>query len=161
LEAHRDEVKSALDARQDVDEADRVVLSALLGLPVDEVVLAILELSPSFRPGVISRLIRLDGMAPLLPWDDWLEEAPELRSALASLGAGAEARAVYKALAACVGPGDDALFRAAVSHPDWQVRLAAAEVLGRFSRPGNLIALTRLAADSVPAVAHRALSALE
>jgi HEAT repeat protein len=240
LEAHRDEVKGALDARQDVDEADRVVLAALLGMPVDEVVLAILELAPSFRPGVISRLMRIDGMAPLLPWDDWLEEAPELysapaaeaavrcgmtellpalraraavvpsaaliralgalgdreavpvlarclegweelrpavleslgriggpdargvlRSALASLGTGAEARVVYKALAACVGPGDDALFRSAISHPDWQVRLAAAEVLGRFSRPSNLVALTRLAADSVPAVAHRALSALE
>jgi HEAT repeat protein len=240
LEAHRDEVKGALGARPDVDEADRVVLSAFLGLPVDEVVLAILELAPSFRPGVISRLMRIDGMAPLLPWDDWLEEAPELysapaaeaavrcgmtellpalraraavapstpliralgvlgdreavpvlarclegseelreavleslgriggpeargvlRSALPSLGMGTEARAVYKALAACVGPGDDVLFRSAVAHPDWQVRLAAAEVLGRFSRSGNLVALTRLAADSVPAVAHRALSALE
>jgi HEAT repeat protein len=240
LDAHRDEVKGALAARPDVDEADRVVLAALLGLPVDEVVLAILELAPSFRPGVISRLMQVDGMAPLLPWDDWLAEAPELysapaaeaavscgmtellpalraraaavpsapliralgvlgdreavpvlarclegneelraavleslgriggpeardvlRSALLAVGAGAEARAVYKALAACVGPGDDVLFRSAVAHPDWQVRLAAAEVLGRFSRSGNLVALTRLAADSVPAVAHRALSALE
>ncbi len=233
-------MKGALAARPDVDEADRVVLAALLGLPVDEVVLAILELAPSFRPGVISRLMRIDGMAPLLPWDDWLEEAPELysapaaeaavrcgmtellpalraraavapsppliralgvlgdreavpvlaqclegseelrsavleslgriggpearavlRSALPVLGVGAEARSVYKALAACVGPDDDVLFRSAVAHPDWQVRLAAAEVLGRFSRSGNLVALTRLAADSVPAVAHRALSALE
>jgi HEAT repeat protein len=240
LEAHRDEVRSALDSRQGVDEADRVVLSAFLGLPIDEVVLSILDLEPSFRPGVISRLMRIEGMAPLLPWDDWLEEAPELysapaaeaaarcgmtellpalraraavvpsapliralgvlgdreavpvlarclegreelrpaileslgriggpeargvlRSALLAQGAGTEARAVYKALAACVGPGDDVLFRSAVAHPDWQVRLAAAEVLGRFSRPGNLVALTRLASDSVPAVAHRALSALE
>jgi HEAT repeat protein len=240
LEAHRQEVRGALDGRQGIDEADRVVLTALLGLPVDEVVEAILDLAPSFRPGVISRLMRIEGMAPLLPWEDWLEEAPELysapaaeaavrcgmtellpalraraavvpsapliralgvlgdheavpvlarclegreelrpavleslgriggpeargvlRSALLAQGSGTDARAVYKALAACVGPGDDALFRGAVAHPDWQVRLAAAEVLSRFSRPGNLIALTRLAADSVPAVAHRALSALE
>jgi HEAT repeat protein len=240
LEVHRDEVREALDRREDVDEADRVVLSAFLGRPIDEVVLAILDLEPSFRPGVISRLMRIEGMAPLLPWDDWLEEAPELysapaaeaavrcgmtellpalraraavvpsalliralgilgdreavpvlarclegheelrpaileslgriggpeargvlRSALLTPATGADARAVYKALAACVGPGDDVLFRGAVAHPDWQVRLAAAEVLSRFSRAGNLVALTRLAADSVPAVAHRALSALE
>lgn len=240
LEAHRAEVQGALDARPDIDEADRLVLAAFLGRPVDEVVEAILDLDPSFRPGVISRLMRIEGVAELLPWDDWLEEAPELYSAAAaeaavrcgmrellpalraraavipsgpliralgalgdreavpvlarcleeredlratileslgriggaearaalqsavlSLGTGTEARTAYKALAACAGPGDDALFRSAVAHPDWQVRLAAAEILGRFSRPENTAALTRLAADSVPAVAHRALAALE
>ena len=35
---------------------------------------------------------------------------------------------------------------------DWQVRLVAAEVLGRFSRPENTIALTRLVADPVAVV---------
>jgi HEAT repeat protein len=237
LETHRVEVKAALEARPDVDPADRLVLAALLGQAVDEVVEAILELDPSFRPGVISRLIRLEGLAALLPWDDWLEEAPELYSApaaeaavrcgmtellpalraraavvpsppliralgilgdreavpvlarcfeereelrasvLESLGriggpearavlhsallSGADARTVYKALAVCATAGDDALFRIAAAHPDWQVRLAVAEVLSRFSRPENTIALTRLAADSVPAVAHRALAALD
>jgi HEAT repeat protein len=201
------------------------------------VVEAILDLDPPLRPGVISRLMKIEGLALLLPWDDWLEEAPELYSALAAeaavrcgitellpalraraaaapsatlirafgslgdreavpvlrrileeredlrpvlleslgriggpearaalqsavLSAGADARA-YKALAACAGPGDDALFRIAATHPDWQVRLAAAEVLSRFLRPENTVALARLAADSVPAVAHRALAALE
>jgi HEAT repeat protein len=240
LDAHRADVQAALDVWPDVDASDRLVLAALLGQPVDEVVEAILDLDPSFRPGVIARLMRLEGMAQLLPWEDWLEEAPELyaipaaeaamrcgmtellpalraraavmpsppllralgtlgdraavpvlarcleereelrstaleslgriggpearsvlHSAVLSMGAGAEARTVYKALAACAGAGDDAFFRAATAHPDWQVRLTAAEVLSRFGRPENTIALTRLAADSVPAVAHRALTALD
>ncbi|HEY2292737.1 MAG TPA: HEAT repeat domain-containing protein [Thermoanaerobaculia bacterium] len=235
-----EEVRSALDARTDVDAADRLVLEALLGKPVAGVAQAILDLDPSFRPGVISRLMRIQGLVTLLPWDDWLEEAPELYSALAaeaavrcglsemlpglraraavmpsvpliralgalgdreavpvlaacleaaedlrgtvleslgriggpearavlssavlSLGASAEARTAFRALAACAGPGDDVLFRAAAVHPDWQVRLVAAAVLGRFRSPESSIALTRLAADPVPAVSHRALAALE
>jgi HEAT repeat protein len=240
LGIHDEEVRSALDARQDVNVADRLVLGALLGKSIDEVAEAILDIDPSFRPGVISRLMRIDGLVTLLPWDDWLEEAPELYSALAaeaavrcglaemlpglraraavmpsvpliralgaladreavpvlaecletaedlrgavleslgriggpearavlssavlSLGASAEARTAFRALAACAGPGDDVLFRAAAVHPDWQVRLVAAEVLGRFRSPESSIALTRLAADPVPAVSHRALSSLE
>jgi HEAT repeat protein len=240
LEIHVDEVRSALDARTDVHDADRLVLEALLGKSVEEVAQAVLDIDPSFRPGVISRLMRIEGLVTLLPWDDWLEEAPELYSALAaeaavrcglsemlpnlraraavmpsvpliralgalgdreavpvlaaclevaedlrgtvleslgriggpearavlssavlSLGASAEARTAFRALAACAGPGDDVLFRAAAVHPDWQVRLVAADVLGRFGRSENSIVLTRLAADPVPAVSHRALAALE
>jgi hypothetical protein len=41
------------------------------------------------------------------------------------------------------------------------VRLACADVLGRFSRTENLETLTRLAADPVQIVAQRALSSLE
>ncbi|HEX9942313.1 MAG TPA: HEAT repeat domain-containing protein [Thermoanaerobaculia bacterium] len=240
LQARGAEVRQALAARPELEAPDRLVLSALLGRPVDEVVLEIVDLDPPLRPGVVSRLMRIDGLAPLLPWDDWLEEAPELysslaaeaaarcglrelvpklrmraaaapsepllralgalgdreavpvlarclqerenlravaleslgwiggpeahavlRSAVRALGWGPEARAVYKALAACAGPGDDALFRTAASHPDWQVRLAAVEVLGRCDRSENRAVLTRLAADSVPVVAHRALAVLE
>jgi HEAT repeat protein len=240
LDPHRDEIRAALAALQGVEEADRLVLAALLGGPIDEAVVAILDLPPPLRPGVVSRLMRIEGFAPLLPWEDWLEEAPELYAALAadaavrgglpellpalrtraavapspalihafgafgdrdavpvlarclgereelrpaileSLGriGGPEARAAlreavrglattetvriaYKALAACAGPGDDALFRSAATHPDWHVRLAAAEVLGRFHGPDNAIALARLAADPTPAVAHRALAAIE
>ena len=235
-----DEVRSALDARTDIDDADRLVLEALLGKPMKEVAQAILDIDPSSRPGVISRLMRIEGLVTLLPWDDWLEEAPELYSALAaeaavrcglsemlpglraraavmpsvpliralgalgdreavpvlaacleaaedlrgtvleslgriggpearavlssavlSLGASAEARTAFRSLAACAGPGDDVLFRAAAVHPDWQVRLVAADVLGRIRSPESSIALTRLAADPVPAVSHRALAALE
>ena len=48
--------------------------------------MAILDLDPPLRPGVIARLMRIEGMAPLLPWDDWLEEAPELYSAAGRRG---------------------------------------------------------------------------
>jgi HEAT repeat protein len=89
------------------------------------------------------------------------EACVALQHAALSLDAAPETRAAFKALAACAGPGDDAAFRAAAGHPDWQVRLTSAEVLGRFRRPENLAALTRLAGDSVPAVAHRALAVLE
>jgi HEAT repeat protein len=240
LDPHRGEIRAALAARQGVEEADRLVLAALLGGPVDEAVVAILDLAPPLRPGVVSRLMRIAGFAPLLPWDDWLAEAPELYAALAAeaavrgglpellpalraraavapslalinafgafgdyeavpllarclgereelrpaaleslgriggpearaalreavgaLAPGETARIAWKALAACAGPGDDALFRGAAQHPDWHVRLAAAEVLGRFHGPDNAIALARLAAESTPAVAHRALAAIE
>lgn len=240
LEINGADVRAALEERQGIEDSDRLVLSALLGRPIDEVVEAIQDLEPPLRPGVVSRLMRLEGLIPLLPWDDWLTEAPELYGALAAeaavrcefrellpalrqradampsvpllralgalgdreavpvlirnlrekdelrqaaleglgriggpearaalretargLGLAPEARVAYKALAGCAGPEDDALFRGAVDHPDWQVRLAAAEALGRFSGLENVAVLTRLASDTVPAVAHRALAALD
>jgi HEAT repeat protein len=241
LAARGAEVAAALAARSKIDEADRLVVSALLGRPIEEVVLGIVDLPAPLRPGVVSRLLRREGIAALLPWEDWLAEAPELYAGLAAeaavlcglrellpglraraatapsepllraLGAlgdrdaipvlarcledargdlrtaaleslgriggpevrsallGAmralapapEARALYKALAACATPDDDALFRTAAGHPDWQVRLAAIEVLGRYPTVENAAALARLAADSVAAVSHRALATLE
>lgn len=93
---------------------------------------------------------------------------PEARAALQQAArslsqeaATPESRAAFKALAACAGPGDDATFRVAAGHPDWQVRLTSAEMLGRFRNPENVAVLTRLAGDPVPAVAHRALAVLE
>ena len=239
LDARRAEVKAALEGKPEVETADRLVLSALLGGPVDEVVLGVLDLDPPLRPGVLSRLMRIEGLATLLPWDEWLAEAPELYAALAaeaavrcgfrdllpalreraaaapsepllralgalgdreaipllshcleredlraaaleslgriggaearmalqgatrSLSAAPEARAAFKALAACTGPEDDALFRKAAGHPDWHIRLTSVEVLGRSPHPKNLATLTRLAGDPVAAVAHRALAVLE
>jgi HEAT repeat protein len=239
FEARRDEMREALATRQEIAETDRLVLSALLGRSVQEVAGAVLDLEPPLRPGVVSQLLRLEGLAAHLPWNDWLAEAPELYSDLAaetavrfgyrdllpvlrsraeaapsepliralgalqdreavpvlalclqredlrlasleslglvggpeacavlqnavhSLEAAPETRATFKALAACAGPGDDATFRAAAGHSDWQVRLTSAEVLGRFRNPENTAVLTRLAGDPVPAVAHRALAVLE
>lgn len=239
LEIHGPEVRAALDSRP-VEATDRMVVAALLGQPVEEVAAAILDLEPPLRPGVVSRLMRLEGLIPLLPWDDWLAEAPELYAGLAAeaavrcgfrellpalrqraavtpsvpllrafgalgdreavpvlvpclrgrddlrqaaleslgriggpearsalreaargFGLAPEARAAYKALAACAGPEDGALFRGAADHPDWQVRLAAAEALSRFPGHENVALLARLAADTVPAVAHRAMAALD
>jgi HEAT repeat protein len=77
-------------------------------------------------------------------------------------GTDAELRIAYRALAGCAEPGDVALFRAAASHPDWSIRLAAAEVLsGACAQPENLEILALLATDPVSAVAHRALRGLE
>lgn len=88
---------------------------------------------------------------------------PEARQAIrrAILEHRCEPRIGYRALSLCAIEEDDALFRRAVGHPDWYVRLACADVLGRFVRPENLAALSQLAADPVGIVAQRALSFLE
>lgn len=238
IDAHRKGIAEALAARGTVDEADRLVLSALLGSPVDEIAQGIMDLPAPLRPGAVSRLMRQEDLIRVLPWEDWLVEAPELFAGLAAEAAaryglrelgpalrdrvatapsapllralgelgdresiplllrlletrpdlrtviletlgriggpaarmvlqatarneGPDVRIAYKALAACAIAGDDALFREAASHPDWHVRLASVEVLGRIRNPENTSVLARLAGDSVPAVAHRALSVLE
>jgi HEAT repeat protein len=89
---------------------------------------------------------------------------PEARAALRAAARGSrggEARAAYRALSQCAAEEDEALFRAAVTDPDWYVRLLCVEVLGRFARPENLNALARLAGDPMPSVAGRALALLE
>ncbi|MDH3745671.1 MAG: HEAT repeat domain-containing protein, partial [Acidobacteriota bacterium] len=88
---------------------------------------------------------------------------PEARKALRDLASSENeitARLSHKALANCAASEDDAFFRDAASHADWYVRLAAAEVLGRFICPENLDALSKLAADPVSIVARRSLTAL-
>ena len=124
------------------DFGDRESVTALL---------AILDSSePGLRPLVIESLGRIGG--------------PEARQALRRLIRDAEPgleRHAYRALANCAAEEDEELFRAAAAHPDWLVRLACADVLGRFSRPENLETLTRLAADPVAIVAQRAMSRLE
>src|SRR6185295_18201933 len=84
FQAQAEEAQRAVAARPDLEPSDRLVLSALLDLPVDEAVMGILDLAAPLRPGVISRLMRIEGLAPLLPWDEWLIEAPELYGALAA-----------------------------------------------------------------------------
>lgn len=88
---------------------------------------------------------------------------PEARRLLrASLAAhGPEERMAYRALSVCAAPDDDEIFRAAANHADWYVRLACAEVLSRYSRPENMVALAQLASDPVPLVAQSALASLE
>ncbi|HYO11882.1 MAG TPA: HEAT repeat domain-containing protein [Thermoanaerobaculia bacterium] len=238
IDVHREGIAEALAAQGTVDEADRLVLSALLGSPVDEIAKGIMDLPAPLRPGAVSRLIQQEELIRVLPWEDWLMEAPELFAGIAAEAAarygllelgpalrergatapsapllralgelgdresiplllrlletradlrtvtletlgriggpaarmvlqatarneGPDVRVAYKALAACAVAGDDALFREASSHPDWHVRLASVEVLGRIRNPENTSVLARLAGDPVPAVAHRALSVLE
>ncbi|MBV8202720.1 MAG: HEAT repeat domain-containing protein [Acidobacteria bacterium] len=109
---------------------------------------AVPPLKPELRPLVLESLGRIGGTAA------------RRALAAAALDRSAESRLAYRALAACATAEDAPLFRAAVTHPDWYVRLACAEVLGRFAAPEDMASLARLAADPVPAVAHRALSCL-
>ncbi len=122
---------------------DRESVPAFLALLEDETAPKLLE------PVVIESLGRIGG--------------PEARKALRDLASSdneVTARLAYKALARCAAHEDDAFFRDAVAHPDWYVRLAAVEVLGRFVCPENLDALSRLAADPVALVARRGLTAI-
>ena len=146
------------------------------------------DLAPSFRellekepkPFLIRTLgelgdresvpLLIDLLAPNTPLEPLLLESlgriggPEARTALreaTASGRPQRERMAYRALSRCATEEDDEIFRLAVDHSDWYVRLSCAEVLGRFSRPENLAALAQLAADPVPIVAQRALSFLE
>jgi len=240
MATHRNELKTALTDRPDVDDEARLILAAHLGLGPRDVVAQIVEMRPhEARLRVLNQVATQEDLVRQLPWDGWLGERPDLYAALAarvaaefslrdlvpplraqlgqrpnpdliravgelgdresvpvllglldggpknlvplileSLGrvGGPEARQAirrailegrceprigYRALSLCAIEEDDALFRRAVGHPDWYVRLACADVLGRFVRPENLAALSQLAADPVGIVSQRALSFLE
>jgi HEAT repeat protein len=124
------------------DFGDRDSVTALL---------AILDSAdPGLGPLVIESLGRIGG--------------PEARHALRRLTSDDEPslqRHAFRALALCASDEDEELFRMAATHPDWLVRLACTDVLGRFSRAENMEALTQLAADPVAIVAQRAVSNLE
>ncbi len=113
------------------------------------VLLFLLESRKDLAPVVLEALGRLGGSAA--------------RAALrtAALAGGPDSRIAYKALASCHRPGDLPLFRDAASHPDWFIRLAAAQVLGLSFDPDDAALLARLVADPVPGVAQKALSLLE
>jgi hypothetical protein len=74
---------------------------------------------------------------------------------------GKDASLAYRALSHCAIEDDSIIFREAVGHPDWIVRLACAEVFGRFPDAENNDYLTRLASDPVNAVSQRARELLE
>lgn len=67
----------------------------------------------------------------------------------------------YRALSHCAIENDLILFREAVAHSDWMVRLACVEVFGRFPTAENIDYLTRLASDPVNVVSQRARELLE
>lgn len=102
------------------------------------------------EPVVVESLGRIGGAA-----------ARAALRAVLSREEGGLSRIAYRALSYCAVEEDDAVFRAAIGHPDWYVRLACADVLGRFRRPENRAALAQLAADPVAIVSQRALSSLE
>lgn len=237
---HREFLRAAVEARQDMDREARLILAAHLGLGGQELAAEIVALEPDeARLRVLEQVAGQEEVVRRLPWLQWMESEAERYGALAakvaaefglrdliprlrqelerdpgpdlvravgdlgdresvpillavldrgprnlgplvleSLGriGGPEARQAirrtilddhsdpriaYRALSLCAIEEDDALFRRAIGHPDWYVRLACAEVLGRFVRPENLAALSQLAADSVGIVSQRALSFLD
>ncbi len=103
---------------------------------------------PGFAPLVLEALGQIGGPEARLVLRRWLTNQR------------AEPRIAYRALSLCAVEEDDAIFRSAVGHADWYVRLACVEVLGRFGRPENLAALSQLAADAVGVVSQRAISCL-
>jgi HEAT repeat protein len=108
------------------------------------------EREPHFLPLVLESLGEIGGREARLA----------LRSALGGDDEVVE-RVAFRALAFCATEEEEPLFRQAVTHADWNVRLAAAMVLGRSARAENLLALGQLAADPVAIVSQRALSYLE
>jgi HEAT repeat protein len=235
------EMSADLAARAEVDEVDRTVLAARLGLAPRRVAARLVRLPLASRLAAVSQLTSHAALMRVLPWSSWLREAPDAcagvaaeaaaasrlsellpllravpprlavppllrafaemqdraavprllemlsqrpdlrplvlaslgriggpqaRRALAAMarttdGAEVESRLALRALSLCAGQEDQPLFRAAASHPDWYIRMACAEVLGRFSDPRNRELLALLAADPVPAVARQALAQLD
>ena len=139
---------------------------ALASRPNPELILAAGDFADRESVGALLRALGSSelGLRPLVVESLGRIGGPEARSALRDLTANAEPglqRHAFRALATCAAEEDEELFRAAAAHPDWLVRLACADVLGRFSRPENMETLTRLAADPVAIVSQRAVSYLE
>jgi HEAT repeat protein len=167
--AERPDLYAALAARVAAEFSLRELVpplrSQLAVRPNPDLIRAVGELGD--RDSVPVLLSLLDGgpknLVPLILESLGRVGGPEARQAIrhAILESRCEPRIGYRALSLCAIEEDDALFRRAVGHPDWYVRLACADVLGRFVRPENLAALSQLAADPVGIVAQRALSFLE
>ncbi|MBN2383559.1 HEAT repeat domain-containing protein [bacterium] len=88
---------------------------------------------------------------------------PEARLALRELAQGdtaTEERIAFHALSQCAVEEDIEFFVAATKHPDWMVRFAAVEVLGRYPNPTSIHALETLTSDPTAIIARRAISFL-
>ena len=145
------ELRDALRARLAAAPSAALVRAAgeLKDVASTPILIRLLDERQNLVPMVLETLGRLGGSAA--------------RGALrtTALAGGPDARIAYKALAACHRSDDLPLFRDAASHPDWFVRLAAAQVLGLSFNPDDAALLARLIADPVPGVAKKALSLLE
>lgn len=133
--------------------------------PTPAVVRAVGELGDRESVPALCRQLEADDdrLVPLVLESLGRIGGPDARAAIRGVlfSGGCESRLGLRALSLCAIEEDDVVFRGAVGHPDWYVRLTCAEVLGRFARPENLAALSQLAADPVAIVSHRALDSLE
>ncbi|MEM9293080.1 MAG: HEAT repeat domain-containing protein [Acidobacteriota bacterium] len=141
--------------------------SLLEQFPGPELVRAMGELGDSESvPTLVALLQGGDGALDLIVLESLGRiGGPQVRRTLRDVAEGSgdakRARIAYRALSLCATDEDDAFFRDAADHGDWYVRLACAEVLGRFQRPENLSVLAQLASDPVSIVAQRAMALLE
>jgi len=84
IQQHRGSLQRQLDEREDLPEATRVVLSALLGTPPTEVAAELVELPHEERVRSLSELLEHTEVMQLLPWQEWLESEPEVYGAVAA-----------------------------------------------------------------------------
>jgi hypothetical protein len=106
--------------------------------------------APEAGPG-LPQLLRLHASA----------QAETMRPVvLEVLALATEAETVAAALAALWHPADVALARERLAHPEWIVRVAAAQALRRIGAPEDLPRLSRLLGDGNWWVRHRAAQAL-
>jgi HEAT repeat protein len=167
--AERPELYAGLAARVAAEFSLRELVpplrAQLAQRPNPDLIRAVGELQDRESVPVLLRLLDSGphNLAPLVLESLGRVGGPEARQAIrrAILEGGSEPRIGDRALSLCAIEEDDALFRRAVGHSDWYLRLACADVLGRCVRPENLAALSQLAADPVGIVSQRALSFLE
>ncbi|MBI4952157.1 MAG: HEAT repeat domain-containing protein [Myxococcales bacterium] len=166
----------------DVERYGAVVARAALSTRLPELAGAVREAARrSAAPALVRALGELGGPESAAVLVELLSAASALTRALVidALGrlGGDEGRATllrllptlapaerpigHHALERCCRAEDRDLFRCAAHDGDWQVRLAAAEALGRLRGEGSHVALLHLASDAVPAVAERAAALLE
>ncbi len=84
VRVHRQALRQHMEESTDIDPATRVVLAALLGGAPEVIDRDLRELAPDDRVRALQELLDLDGVMRLLPWRQWLDEAPETYGAVAA-----------------------------------------------------------------------------
>jgi HEAT repeat protein len=177
LRRHREAIRAALATRGEIGLAERVVLAAQLGATARAVASQLAQLPLFCRQAAITQLAGNRTVMRILPWETWLQEAPETYATLAAEVAVASRLAELLPLLRSLpprlaGPVSLRAFaelqdRAAVPlllevlrvRPD--LRLPTLESLGRIGGKDARMALTAAARQGAPAesrLAYRALS---
>ena len=84
IKIHRRALRERLATDPDVDPSTHVVLEALLGSSPEVVESTLLELSAEDRVHALRELLDLETIMRGLPWQRWLDEAPETYGAVAA-----------------------------------------------------------------------------
>ena len=84
IQIHRVALRQRLEESRDVDPATRVVLSVLLGSPLETVEADLVELPTGERVRAIHELLEIEELMRKLPWQRWLDDDPEAYRAVAA-----------------------------------------------------------------------------